>query len=307
MSLEKARWYTPGTTSKADTLSVLNTINPLSALSPSNTKDYVPFWLVKAFKGNDKWNFKDKNAVKTAHLVSKIALGGAAFGIGALALRSLMYGTDKDTFQVNKTPTQKLDKIYLRPTEALIQPEEQQKVVKKAKAYSIAIGGLPLLAAIFAAGIGAKKADRIYDDVKLKNLQQQQKQLLAQKQRIALQRIKGARGIKDPAQLNTMQKSEGFRKQAAGQILFAGAGALGLILFLLGRQAGKALHDANNEDTIKFKAYKKGLQQYNKARAFEQNIDTQPLDPKMVQLLNSNLNKKTSTNIDQKPLSQITI
>lgn len=307
MSLETARWYTPGTTNKADVLSVLNTINPLSSLSLSNSKDYVPFWLVKAFKGNDKWNFKDKNAVKIAHLVSKIALGGAAFGIGAMALRSLMYGTDKDTFEVNKTPTQKLDKVYLRPTEAAIQPQQQQKVVKQANAYSVAIGGLPLLAAIFAAGIGAKKADKLYDNLKLKNLQQQQAELLAQKQRLALQRIKGARGIKDPVQLTTMQKTESLKKKAAGQFLFAGVGAMGLILFLLGRQAGKVLHDANNEDTIKFKAYKKGLQEYNKARAFQQNLQTQPLDPKMVQLFNSNLNKGNTASIEQKPLSQITI
>ena len=319
MSQNKAKWYTRGTTDKFDLASLFNTINPLSSLiGVGKGQDYVPFSLVKAFQGNDKWNFKDKNALKSAHIVSKIAMGGLAFGLGALGLRALMYSTDKDTFAVNKSPATKIKKLYDRPTEAMLEDQQLKKKQKKQKkqmqkqssiGYQLSISGLPLLAAIFAAGIGAKKADKMFDQMKTKELEEEQQYLLKVKKQLAIDRIKKARGIKQEQQEDTPMQMT--KKQSVSGLVLGSMGALGLVTFLLGREVGKQLHDANDEDTIKFKAYKKGLQEYNKARSFQQNIDSQPLDADMVALLNSNLDKskakKQSPVIEQESLKQILI
>lgn len=320
MAQNNAKWYTQGTTDKFDLASIFNTINPLSSLvGVGKGQDYVPFSLVKAFSGDDKWNFKDKNALKSAHIVSKIAMGGLAFGLGALGLRALMYSTDKASFAVNKSPATKIKKLYDRPTEAMLEDQQlkrkklqqqmQQMQKQSSIGYQMSISALPLLAVIFAAGIGAKKADKTFDQLKTKQLEAQQDYLLRAKKQLAVDRIKKARGIKQQQQEEAPMQM--FKNQSVSGVVLGSAGALGLVAFLLGRQAGKQLHDANNEDTIKFKAYKKGLQEYNKARSFQQNIDSQPLDTDMVALLNSNLDKskakKQSPVIEHESLKQILI
>lgn len=293
--------YTKGTTPVFNAKTLFNTINPFSPFV-KGSRDWVPQTAIKLLRSNTnkQWN-KEKNPAKVAHVLFKILLGSSTFGLGTMGLRALMYGTDKKDYKVSKTPTGDINKLYTRPVTApLSLPQTKQNkgkqkqdkdITKKADfAYPIALSSLPLAASVIAAGIGAKKADKFFDSLKIKKLKKQQQQLLAEKQRIAIQRIKKARGIQDSTE--TMQKVESLKKKALVNTLISGAGLLAMITFLLGRQAGKAFHDSTNKQTVQFKAYQKGLQEYNKARAFQQGIQTQPLDPQMVRLLNSNLNNK---------------
>lgn len=229
-----------------------------------------------------------------------------------MGLRALMYTTDKDTLAVNRTPTKDIGKLYQRPTEApldidksLYKDEESDSQSNIDKSASFTVTALPLLAVILASGIGAKKADQFFDEQKIRKLKASQQELLRQKNQLALQRIKLSRGIRDrqeeQLQEDDIQKRASLHKKALTDLLGAGAGALALVTFLLGRQAGKYLHDNTNQETLKFKAYKKGLQEYNKARAFEQDLQGESLDPELVAYLNSNLDKKKN----KKQLEQV--
>lgn len=301
------RWYNDSSTPEFSVGKLLNTANPLSSLLPG--QDYVPKWLVGLFRsGNDEKDIKDKKPINAARLLAKVALGMTFFGAGAVASRALMHYADGNTYNVHNTPIQGIEKFYQRPTQAALdiedlkrkekqQQEAEEGITKTSNAFMMT--SIPLLAAIYASVALSKKADVFFDKKKISDLEKKQKQLIAMKNDLALKRIQIARDL-EPVQNSQQNVPQEVTKQAAlnkvalTDYITSAAGFLGPVIFLLGCKAGKYFHDENNEEYLKFKAAKKALQHYNKARAFQRGVIHQDLDPQLVAYLNSNLQKKPS-------------
>lgn len=316
-----------GVTTDASLGSVLNTLNPLSFLAPG--QDYVPSPLIKLFKGSEEWN-KAGGPAKAAHLATKTLSGMAVLGLGALGLRSLFHSMKIDNIDnanAAASAGDKLQKIYQRPIKSLLafnkyapapKPKEQKPEKKKDKKkednikkkaaislsqpYHIALGLTPLMALATAVAV-YKKADKHYDRKLGDKLDRDIKNTQLQMREIATKRIKAARGIQDPPKKKKEQKNPGQMQKSAAILPGAVGSTLGAtlaVLALLSFGGGFYLTQNNDKNIATYKARKKGLQEYTRARMQQQPVQSRPIDPQLMRIFDSSLNKSRQSieNID---------
>ena len=66
-------------------------------------------------------------------------------------------------------------------------------------------------------------------------------------------------------------------------------GLLALVTIAAGLAAGYNVHQAASSNLAQYKAYKKGLESYNKQRVLSEPIESTPLDPEFLDYLDTNL------------------
>lgn len=289
-------------TSKMQLGAILNTLNPFSRIFSSDTREYVPKFLINLFRANKQTPYGQ--AARAAHVFSK-AVGGVGATAGLLALLRLgAHATDMDRINIaGHTPAQKLQKQYQKPTASLLMasdvPQEdiQQQVVqkkasvqKKADAYNVLNATLPPSLALLAAMTAYTMADKYADARQEKRLNQDIATQLKDINQIGTANIQMARGAKKPSK-KTMQKKANLSGSLAflAMLLAAGSGVIGF-------QAQRA-YDPNY---IKYKARKKGIQEYNKARVAQTPFISQSIDPAILAKLDpKEQSKKSAPQIDQ--------
>lgn len=320
----------PLITSRIDTTpsagGIVNLINPFSQIGVfKGSKDYVPSWLIKAFssgKGRESAYETSATPAKLAHVLAKVVAGGAVFGGAALALRSFMHSLDIDNVENIKAggrASRKLETTKLRPTAPVIAskvPQEtQEEGLEKQESftYSAAVGAIPPLAALAAMMASFKLADKTFDLSLGKRLDKELAQARSESQDLALNRVLRTRGLEQPEETETI--TDAYNKQLTEKakqrkqkkntktaslnkkegVLPAGMeSSLGLFLAALiatGGVVGYNWQQANSPSLAKYKAYKKGLETYNKERALSENIESTPLDPEFLAYLDTNINK----------------
>lgn len=246
---------------------------------------------------------------------------------GATAGQSLEDSYKRPTgsaFKYNEDAEQDYNRLY--PQQDNGRPEEEQKkeaAFKLTEEYGTALGVLPPAAALLAMVASYKLADKFYDKKLNKRLKAGINRAQNLRDQLAKQRILRARGVtpmledaysKELAQLQQgQQPAEQLVKDASlhktanplskawskltgkepvlGTKQSAILGVLGAMLLAGGFAGGYALQSSTDKNRAKYKAYKKGLQEYNKARLSEQNIQSEPLDPRLIQMFNAGLDK----------------
>ena len=254
---------------------------------------------------------------KVAHVLAKVIAGGAAFGGAAWLLRSFLHSLDIDNVENIKSSaraSRKLETTKIRPTDpavnykipeapqqkSLEEPKDPEEMQKK-ESYEMMIGSAPALAALVSILATTKLADKYYDNKLGKTLDKELATAKAQSQDIALDRILSNRGLQEQkaegvtdvynqeliskAKQRKQQKqikNASLEKESAGKWLPQGLeSALGLTLFTmlaLGGVVGYKWQQSNSPALAKYKAYKKGLETYNKERALSENIESTPLN-----------------------------
>ena len=190
--------------------------------------------------------------------------------------------------------------------------EPKAEEMKKEESYEMAIGAVPPVAVLASILAATKLADKYYDNKLGKTLDKELSAAKAQSQDIALDRILSNRGLQEQkaegvadvynqeltskAKQRKQQKQvkkASVEKEAAGKWLPQGLeSALGLTLFTmlaLGGVVGYKWQQSNSPALAKYKAYKKGLETYNKERALSENIESTPLNPEFLDYLDTNL------------------
>ena len=147
-----------------------------------------------------------------------------------------------------------------------------------------------------------KLADKTFDTSLGNRLDSELAEAEAESKAIAMNRIKKNRGIEQQGSV-PIQKAASLNKQAGIQ------SALGLLLAVVvaaGGIAGFNWHRENSPAVAKYKAYKKGLETYNKHRSLEENIENSPLSDTLVKELDSNLkgNKKAAP-VASDPMNEV--
>lgn len=294
-------------TTDASIGSVFNTLNPVSHIIGGD-KDYVPKSLINLLRGKpgSAW---ERNAApaKMAHLISKVIGGTALLGLGAWGVRSLLHSMKVDALDsdVGASAGHKLNSLYNRPTESAIEQHKntqaeasdsaglvktQNILTDQLGAYSIALGAIPPAAALLALVGSFKQADKHYDRKLGEKLDKQLSYQEQLRDEIGTKRILTARGVSDE-DLPEIPKEASMKKQALQGNLVSLLGTGAFLLAAASFMGGYNYQRSRDPNSLKYKAYKKGLQTYNKARIAEQNVQSMPLSPKLTEIFDSNLSK----------------
>lgn len=281
-------------------------------------KYYVPKFMVDMFgakRGSD-WN-KTGKAAKAANLLWQTLKWAAIAGGGTLAARTLAHWMDVDNIEnasPNLTAGGKLDSINERSVDPALtgtvagkKKKKKLGVTKQASfGYDIALGTIPVGAGLLAMLAAMSVSDKYYD----KKLGRKLDKMIAKEQQIgnslAKQRIMATR-----VPQTQLIKQESLNKQAwdsLKQKVIGSAALLATIIAGLGVAGGYNWQRSNSKPTAKYKAYKKGLQEYNRNLIASQAVQSRPLDPKLMALFNSGLDKnKKQDTITNDPMKEILI
>lgn len=171
-------------------------------------------------------------------------------------------------------------------------------------------------AAVVAATLATfKLADKHFDTQLGSKLDNELATAKSESQDLALKRILRTRGLEQPEPEETavadtyneqlknkakqrpkkaVAKTAALNKKAEGPNILPGGiqSSLGLLAFTvlaLGSIAGYNIQHANSSNLAEYKAYKKGLESYNKQRVLSEPIESTPLDPEFLDYLDTNL------------------
>lgn len=224
-------------------------------------------------------------------------------------------------FKYNKDDKEDYARLY--PQEKKQEEQKKQAGFKLTQEYGAALGVLPPAAALLAMVASYKLADKFYDKKLNKRLKSNIDRAQNLRDQLAKQRILRARGVtpmlteaynKELTQLQSNQQPEAqlvkdaslyktanpitkawnaiTGKQALLNTKYSAIiGVFGALLLAGGFAGGYALQSSTDKNRAKYKAHKAGLQAYNKARLSQQNIQSQPLDPQLIQMFNAGLDK----------------
>lgn len=299
---------------------LLNTLNPLSGLSGGRTTQYVPKWLIDAIAGKNPGKQQLRKATQMANITAKTV--GSATIAGTIALLARMLAqksSDKDskTNLASRTSGDSLGKRYRKKTDPLLaiyqpyqaQDEQSQDINKQASAYPLLSVALPTTASILTAMSVLAMTDKHMDRSFGRKLDQRKQKLKAQLDKVMLQRIARNRNVKLPQ--NTQQQQPEISKKASSLLglpaLQTAAGLIALALFAVGAKAGFSYDRQSNKDYLVYKARKKGLQTYVKARQGQQNTYHDALSPDLVTTLDSGLTGKAPQLGNQASYKQIDV
>lgn len=321
----------PGVTNKFSPLGLLNTMNPLSPFvrtfqrsvtDPAGAmgNDYVPDWLTNLFGGGTRGQ-------QAAHITSKVALGGLTAAAVVWAARSLAHELELDKLnKANLTPADKLESIYEDEPHKLIFDTAKRKPAKKSSKkkeekpvqqnmkktemlkqangkepnpmYHVLAGSIPLLTTAIVAMASGYYADSVYDAIQHKKVNDSTQQAQNKLNQLVIARAKLNR-------LGQMPNKELLQKHASGDnkkpySWASGAAAdlqqalmvLASVLVVGAGAAGFAYQRNSDQMNVKFKAYKKGLQEYVKAKQKDAPARTFNADSRIAAELDSALNKE---------------
>lgn len=257
------------------------TLNPFSKIFGGTQQEYVPKFLVWSAKRLGGKDWSQPKAAKMAHIFTKVIGSGLAAGGLFALLRLGAHSMDMDRINMaGKTPGQDLQKQYRKPTDPLL-TTQGTNIQKKAwwQPYSAAVATLPPIAALLAAGIAFKKADQYADKKQEEELDKGINNTIKDINSIGLSNIRAVRGVQDKQK--PLQKKQSLSKSSA-QTLPAGAAFLALLLSGAGIATGYQLQRGFDPATIKYKALRKGIKQYTKARAAQGIQETMPIDSKIL-------------------------
>lgn len=307
-------------TTEFSTSSFTRLLNMLSPFVGSG-KQYVPQWAVKMFSGapGSQWNRSGAPA-RLAHLTTKTVLGvGTAASLVYLA-RALAHGMKVDAIDnVNPAVTAggKLPQGLNIPEDRMLTYMKSDQKKKKSKnpqgpavqkmaalsPYNVAVGTLPLGASLLAMIASMAAADKHFDQKLSKQMDKGIEKQQKQSDKIAKRRILATRAPQMIKQQNLKKESQNLFDTAE-----SAAGLLAIALASAGFIGGFNWQRSNSKNTIKYKAYKKGLQEYNRSRMDEQNVDSRPIDPKLLQLFNSGLkNKQNKVPVTRDPMREVLV
>ena len=326
---KKAAWAPPGVTKNFSAEGLLNLINPLSSLYKSSPDYVPNWWLQafrpSDTDAEGRKNASRVAHVLAKVLAGGAVFGGAAWLLRAF-MHSLDIDNVED-IKTSARASRKLDTIKSRPVAPVItgapqtsskstQPLQEEKNKQKlpslqktqSLSYDIAKGALPPLAALAAVLMSFKLADKTFDLSLNSKLNKELAKARAESQNLAMQRVLQNRGVSPispkssqaaiaqnqqlPVNSGT-QKLASLQKTAESNFLPQGLQAsIGLLLaamMAIGGVAGFNWQHANSANLAKYKAYKKGLQTYNKQRLLNEPNESAPLDPELLDYLDSNL------------------
>lgn len=304
----------------------LNTLNPVSRIfgwedDTKRSRQWVPQWAIKQAQ---KLGLDKTKAAKMGHVFTKVIGGGAVIGGLVALLRLGAHYADMDKINIaGHTAGQKLKKQYQRQTDPLLQPQndpigqdsvqaptqkqpdavadlQQNPTVAKNAAwdpYAVANATIPPAVALLAAMAAYSSTDKLADKLQAKKLNKEIDSTLADINTIGLNNIRTVRGVKNQPQQQPAE--EPVVKNASGQL----SSAVGLITLLLAAGSGTIgfqLQRAYDPNTIKYKALKKGIQEYNKIRSTERLFKAQPINKDLLQTLDPQP-KQGKAAIDQLP------
>lgn len=276
------------------------TLNPFSKILGGTQQQYVPKFLVWSAKRLGGKDWSQPKAAKLAHVFTKVVGSGLAAGGLFALLRLGAHSMDMDRINMaGKTPGQDLQKQYKKPVDPLL-TAQGSNIQKKAwwEPYSAAVATLPPIAALLAAGIAFKKADQYADKKQEEQLDKNIASTMKDINTIGLSNIRAIRGVQQPKQ-KPLNKKQALNKISA-QAIPAGAAFLALLLSGAGIATGYHLQRGFDPATIKYKALKKGIQQYTKARAMQGMQETMPINNKILASLDPQ-QKTGKAAVDQLP------
>lgn len=295
----------------------LNTLNPLSRLAGRSHLQYVPKWLADATTVTNPTGQQIIQGAQTAHLIAKIVGGSAIAGLATWLLRKASDTASTKFSKANKasrTPGDKLQSQFKKPTKALIQPKRKKKKeqpkepqeqqpkeeIQKSANYDMASVALPTSAALLTALAMLSITDKHMDQKHGRRLQRQQARLKKELDSIMLQRAYRNRGVTPevPQQIKTasmekVAKDPNRNRSVTGfSAIDSVAGVALLAIAAIAAKAGYQYDRDNNKAVKQFQARQKGLKAYIKARESQQNIYNNALDPELVKKLDSGMSGK---------------
>lgn len=306
--------YPAGITTEFSFRNLARTLNPFSKVFGGNSPQYVPKILIDSAKSfNDSPDWTQNKAAKLAHVFSKIVGGGAAAATIFAALRLGAHSMDMDKINLaGKTAGQDLQKQYVKPTAPLLLPQStQDKTIEMNKnavwdPYSAALATIPPAVALISAATAFKKADQFADKREQKELNKNIASTIQDINQLGISNIKKVRGAQKPKQDKKQQTKNKAGKTAqkvqkqASESIPASASFLALLVAAASMAVGFNVQRAYDPDTIKYKALKKGIKQYNKIRSTERMFNTQPVNTKVLKSLDPQP-KQGKAAIDQLP------
>ena len=279
--------------------------------------------------GEGRQSSYERNAgpAKAAHILSKVIAGGAALGGAAWLLRAFMHSLDIDNVEDIKSSaraSRKLETVKSRPVDPAVAykgKKDEKQGLEKAEnlkkratnAYDMALGALPPMAALAAMLASFKLADKTYDTALGNKLDKELSAAKSESQDLALKRILRNRGLEQAepeeeavADVYNQQLKEKAKKRPRKQLkvasldkkeeakwlpqgLNSSIGLLLMAMFATGGVVGFNWQRNNSPALAKYKAYKKGLETYNKERVLSENIESTPLDPEFLDYLDTNV------------------
>lgn len=306
--------YPAGITTEFSLKNLARTLNPFSKVFGGNDPQYVPKFLINSAKSfNDSPDWTQNKAAKLAHVFSKIVGGGAAAATVFAALRLGAHSMDMDKINLaGKTAGQDLQKQYVKPTAPLLLPQDtQDKTIEMNKnavwdPYSAALATIPPAVALISAATAFKKADQFADRRQQKELNKNIASTIQDINQLGMSNIKKVRGAQKPkqskkqqSQAKTQKPEQKVQKQAS-EAIPAAASFLALLAAAASMAIGFNVQRAYDPDTIKYKALKKGIKQYNKIKSTERLFNTQPINQKVLKSLDPQP-KQGKAAIDQLP------
>lgn len=332
--------YLPsGITTNLNADSFVSLLNPLSSVLGSG-KDYVPAWLIKMFTNGEQPGkssyWKHKVPGKMAHILAKITTGATVFGGVAYLLRALMHSLDIDNIQAVKAgdrASKKLDTTKIRPTEPALDIDQNESdsavenpytipetdgisdVMYKQQSYPLALAIATPIAIVAATIAASKLSDKHFDSLLGDRLDKQLLQAKKISQERAIARIRDNRNIKkqkqSPEQVSDLQKTAALYKNSGiGDSIETALGLVLAALVVTGGVLGFNWQRSNSPAVAEYKAYKKGLQTYNKQRSLQEMPQSFPLDDKLVAQLDSNLNtnkNKPMNTVQLDPMNEVLV
>lgn len=288
-------------------------LDPFSSLV-GNGKQYVPSRLVKLFTPNklDVNNpfLLNSGPGKAAHVLAKLGTQAAVFGGAAYLFRALLHSLDVDNLEAMKAHSRASDKLQTaktRPIAPVITLQDavanrrneakQERPIKKQESYHMVLGALAPLTALAAVITAFKMSDKHFDKAFGKKLDTELSQARTESQELALNRILTNRGLEVQAPM--------LKKKAFFESVQAAAGILLATLMVTGGIYGFNRQRNNSESYAKYKAYKKGLETYNKQRELSDNIQNSPLSDQLVAQLDANLDTKNKPTVQQQTVSEV--
>lgn len=276
-----------GITTDFSISSFANTINPFSKMLGGTDPQYVPNGLIKLLKSmSNSPSWTTGKAAKAAHVASKVVGGGltAAALFAALRLGAQYAELGKQNL-AGRTAGDRLAEQYQNPVEPLI----QTGVTKEAglDPYASSLATLPLLSALFWAATAYKKADQFADQRYSQKLDKDIDSELKQINSLGLKAIRKARGVQQPIQKNAAARIPAVLSSAA--LLLAGAGVI----------VGYKTQRAYDQNYIKYKAFKKGLDEYSRAKKAQNQLATSPISSQTLASLDpQTTGKKAAPQLD---------
>lgn len=267
--------------------SFANTINPFSKMVGGTDPEYVPKGLIKLIKGmSNSPSWTSDKAAKTAHVASKVVGSGLTAAALFAALRlGAQYAQLGKSNLAGRTAGDRLAQQYQNPVDPLI----QAGVTKKAglDPYASSLATLPFLAALFGAATAYKKADQYADQKYSEQLDKDIDSQLKQINSLGLRAIRKARGAQQPIKKKAAARIPAVLSSAA--LLLAGAGVV----------IGYKTQRAYDQNYIKYKAFKKGLDQYSRAKKAQNELATSPISNQTLASLDpADMNKNTAPQLD---------